>query len=212
MILSPGSRVKVEVFLKDPPIVFSSNVQTCDDKTIELAAPSVNGKKIGVPDETRVLLTEITLEGLMVVDTQVSSVKSKPQVIWVLPVPPISNIRKIQRRIESRYEVDLHLPWTPIDANNLSEGHLVRVVNINSHGALISGTKQYKIGEEFNLDLTSLIWVSGEMTGQKVIVRAKVVRYTGEDKMKVGVQFQDVGRNVRASLLSALRRLKSRIV
>lgn len=212
MILSPGARVKVEVFLKDPPLVFSSSVQACDDKAIELAAPSVNGKKIGVPDGTRVLLTEITQAGLMVVDTSVSSVKSKPHVAWVLPVPPISNIRKIQRRIESRYEVDLHLPWTPVEGGKTAQMPLVRVVNINSHGALISGSDPYTIGEEFNLDLTSLIWVSGQMTDQKIIVRAKVVRHVSEDGKLVGVQFQEVDRDVRASLLSSLKRLKSRVV
>jgi c-di-GMP-binding flagellar brake protein YcgR len=212
LILSHGARVKVEVFLKDPPLIFSSNVQKCDDKTIELAAPTVNGKKIGVPEETRVLLTEFTLEGLMVVDTHVIAVRSKPQVTWVLPVPPISNIRKIQRRIESRYEVDLHLPWIPLEGGSPGEMPLVRVVNINSHGALLTGTERYEVGDEFKLDLTSLIWVSGEMTGQKVILRAKVVRHASEDGKTVGVQFQEVERNVRTSLLSSLRRLKSRIV
>lgn len=212
MIISPGARVKIEVFLKDPPLVFHSSVFACDDKNFEITAPTVNGKRIGVPDGTRVLITEITLEGLLVIDTIVSAVESKRHVAWILPIPPISNIRKIQRRIEPRYEVDLHLPWIPLEEDSPAQMQLVRVVNINSFGALIVGTAPYKVGDEFQLDLTSLVWVSGEMSGQKVVVRARVVRYASEDGKSVGIQFQEVDRNVRAHLLSALRRLKSRVV
>ena len=50
------------------------------------------------------------------------------------------------------------------------------------------------------------------MTGQKVIAKAKVVRFAGEDCTVVGIQFEGADRNFRGSLLSSLRRLKSQAV
>jgi len=211
VLLKPGNRVKVEVFVKDPPLVFNTSVHLCDDKTIQIAAPSYSGKKIGVAENTRVLVTEVSPEGLLVVDTCVERMTSKHHVLWILPVPGIEGIHRIQNRREPRYEVDLHLPWREVDSRDSGSFSLCHVVNINSLGALLSLDREFDVGEEFLVDLTNLVRVGGEIPEKKVMARSKVARIAGQSGSVVGVTFENLGRKERKGLLDAIRRLKSEV-
>ena len=211
MLLKPGNRVKVEVYLKDPPLVFNTHVYTCDEKAFSIFAPLFSGKKIGVPVDTRVLITEVSPSGLTVVDTHVQEVKPKPHVTWHLPIPEMARIHRIQNRREPRYELDLHLPWRDSETSVWKEGALCHVVNINSMGALISVDRQLEVGDEITMDLTNLLKVGGQTFDKKVLAVSKVVRLAGESGTVAGVQFQNLGRRERSAMLDALRRLKSNI-
>jgi c-di-GMP-binding flagellar brake protein YcgR len=211
MLIAPGTKVRVEVYLADPPVVFNTLIRGCDLKTIEVAAPTVNGKKIGVPPETRVVLIETSDSGLLYLDTTVEQVKTSPSVQWVLRSPGFEGIRKIQRRREERFAVDLHIKWHMKD-ESAYEPTSLHLININSYGALVSVDRDLAVGDDLIVDLTSLVHVSGQMTDRRVTTRGRVVRKIGEVGTVYGITFETLERLERVHLLEAIRRLKSRVV
>lgn len=207
MLLKIGGRVKAEVFLKDPPIVFYTTVRKCDNETIELSAPIAMGKRIGVVDGARVLVTEASSSGLLILDTSIVRMETEPDLCWVLRAPTIQNIRKIQRRREVRYLVDLHVKSrTPKDAR---EETLLHLINVNTLGALIATETPLSLGEEVMLDLTPLVKVSGYLIEQRFNVVGKVVREVGDQGRVYGIQFDKLDRVNKGRMIEALRRLKS---
>jgi c-di-GMP-binding flagellar brake protein YcgR len=210
LLINPGSRVKVEVFLRDPPFVFYSVVKTCDETALRINAPKLNGKRVTVPTNTKVTITESGPDGLVHLDSLVSDIDPEPPVLWVIPIPQLESIHKIQRRTEPRYEIDLHFPWRNVGASEMGGVMLCHVININSHGALVSLGQTFEIDDEIVLDLTPLIQVSGETFEHKVTVKAKVVREAGKGTNTYGLLFENLGRREKSALLSAVRRLKSR--
>jgi c-di-GMP-binding flagellar brake protein YcgR len=212
LLINPGTKVKVEVYLTDPPVVFHTSVIRSDIKSIELAAPMVNGKRVGVPSGTRVMVLETSATGLLFIDTRVDEIRTKPQAAWVLPTPGLEGIRKIQRRHEPRYEVDLHLNWRRLSEPGSVETTPLHLVNVNSGGALLSIDKDLGVGEEIIIDLSPLIHVSGALTDRKVSTRARIVRKVGEPSRVYGASFDSLERLEKVHLLEALRRLKSRVV
>jgi hypothetical protein len=193
-------------------LVFNTHVCACDEKTFSILAPSFSGKKIGVPVDTKVLVTEISPSGLTVVDTHVREVRPKPHVTWDLPIPEMERIHRIQNRREPRYELDLHLLWRDSETSLWKEGDLCHVVNINSMGALISVERELEVGDEITLDLTNLLKVGGERFDKKIQAVSTVVRLAGESGTVAGIRFGNLGRRERSAMLDALRRLKSSIV
>ncbi|MCG3195807.1 MAG: PilZ domain-containing protein [Candidatus Omnitrophica bacterium] len=212
MLVKPGSRVKVEVDIGDPKPIFHTVVRSCDPRAIELAAPTVNGKKVGVASGTKVTLIEVSSTGLLFIETLVEEVKSQPQALWLLKFPTLESIRRIQRRREARYEVDVHVRWKKSPDARDFEIDPLHVVNINTMGALVTTEKQLLIGEDILLDLSPLVQVGGTLTGQKVLARSKVVRQVGDSGRVFGVSFEALDRLQRSSLNEAIRRLKSRQV
>ena len=212
MLLKPGSRIKMEVYLRDPPVVFHSTVKNCDVKTIEIVAPIVNGKRVAVPPNTGVTLVETSPGGLLRLDTSVQDVKTKPQALWVVQTPGIEGIHKIQRRREQRFEVDLHVKWKKTMGTGSYEPTPLHLINVNSMGAMVSLDDNFELGDEIIIDLTPLIHVSGELTDQRIATKCKVVRMIGEGGTLVGVIFETLERMERVHLVDALRRLKSRVV
>ena len=210
MLFKVGGRVKAEVFLKDPPVVFHTIVKECDNTFIGLSAPSARGKKIGVPEKTRVVVTEATPTGLLIVDTCVERMETEPSLTWLLRVPGLENIRKIQRRREARYEVDLHVKWK--SPHYPGDDNLLHLINVNSLGALISSDTPFEIGDPLSLDLTPLVKISGKMIEQKLNVQGQIVRKVGTQGSVFGVQFEPIDRMDKGRLLEALRRLKTTTV
>ena len=210
MLFKVGGRVKVEIFLKDPPVVFHTTVRECDNRHIGLAAPLKNGKRIGIVEETRVVVTESSSSGLLIVDTAVARMETEPSLTWILKVPGIQNIRKIQRRREARYEVDLHVKWK--SSTYSGEERLLHLINVNSLGALISSEHPFQIDDQIVIDLTPLMKVSGQRIEQKMNMVGHVVRCVGTSGSVYGVQFEPMARLDKGRLLEALRRLKSTAV
>ncbi|MCA9410340.1 MAG: PilZ domain-containing protein [Candidatus Omnitrophica bacterium] len=207
MLFKVGGRVKTEIFLKDPPVVFHTTVKACDNDAIILTAPLVRGKRIGVADSTRVVVTEASATGLLIVDTSVIRMENEPNLAWVLKVPSLQNIRKIQRRREARYEVDLHVRWK--SSKVTSEDKLLHLINVNSLGALVSTDVPLEIDDQVVVDLTPLVKVSGKMMDQKLNIVGHVVRRVGNQGSVYGVQFEPMERMNKGRLLEALRRLKT---
>lgn len=212
MLVKPGSRVKVEVDIGDPRPIFHTVVRGCDPGVFELAAPTVNGKRVGVPTGTKVTVIEVSSSGLLFIETLVEEVKSQPQALWLLKSPTLESIRRIQRRREARYEVDIHVRWKACPEAKDFEVGLLHVVNINTMGALITSEKPLAIGEEILLDLSPLVQVGGTASGQKVLVRARIVRQVGEAGRVYGVLFEGLDRRERSGLNEAIRLLKGRQV
>lgn len=212
MLLNPGSKVKVEVRLGETPLAFQSVVRSCDPKAIEILAPTVNGKKLAVPPGTNVSLTEVTSSGILYLESKVEEVRPSPTAVWVLRAPGLEAIRRVQRRREPRYMVDLHIRWRRRDSPGATVQNLLTLVNVNSMGALISLEDPLEVGEEMMLDLTPLVHVSGQMVDQKIQVRVRVVRKVGTPSRYYGVTFESLERMEKVYLGEALRRLKTRVV
>ena len=213
MLLKPGTRVKVEVYISDTPVVLHTSVRSCDSQTIELDAPVVQGKKVGVPPDTKVTMTETSSGGLLLVETEVVQVRTKPIPVWELRVPSINAIRKIQRRIEERYEVDLHLRWKRRDDFGWPESALLHMINVNASGALVSAPVELQVGDEIIIDLTPLIRVGGDPNvGHRISPRCKIVRRTSKNGQCYGLTFENLDRMEKIHLSEAIRRLKSRVV
>ncbi|MCB9766689.1 MAG: PilZ domain-containing protein [Candidatus Omnitrophica bacterium] len=187
--------------------MFHTTVKACDNDAIILTAPLVRGKRIGVADSTRVVVTEASATGLLIVDTSVIRMENEPNLAWVLKVPSLQNIRKIQRRREARYEVDLHVRWK--SSKVTSEDKLLHLINVNSLGALVSTDVPLEIDDQVVVDLTPLVKVSGKMMDQKLNIVGHVVRRVGNQGSVYGVQFEPMERMNKGRLLEALRRLKT---
>ncbi len=207
MLFKVGSRVKTEIFLKDPPVVFHATVRDCDNKHIGLAAPIAKGKRIAIAEGTRVVVTEATSTGLLIIDTSVERMETEPTLTWVLKVPGLQNIRKIQRRREARYEVDLHVKWK--STRFPGEEKLLHLINVNSLGSLVSTDIPFEIDDQVVIDLTPLVKVSGKMIHQKLNIVGHVVRKVGTQGSVYGIQFEPMERMDKGRLLEALRRLKT---
>jgi hypothetical protein len=208
-----GGRVKVEVHIADPPIVLHTSVRNCDSREIELDAPVVQGKRVGVLPETQITLTQTSSSGLMLVDTSVIQVRPKPSPVWVLRAPGFDGIRLIQRRHEERYEVDLHLHWKKRDVTGWPEDLLLQMVNVNKQGAFVSIPVELEVGEEIIIDLTPLIRVGGNPSvTQRIAPRCKVVRHASGPNQCYGLTFENLDRIEKGFLSEGIRRLKGRKV
>jgi c-di-GMP-binding flagellar brake protein YcgR len=213
LLLQPGSRVRVEVYIKDPPLVFTSTVRSSGSDSFEISAPSIGGKRIGVPPDTRVTVIESSHSGLLILDTDVEGIHTKPETVWVIRIPDLEGIRRIQRRREPRYEIDLHVRWKTLEDKNFENEAPVHIININSNGALlIIEHPPLDVHDAIHIDLTPLIQVGGRLEGQKTITGCKVVRIAREGGKVYGVTFDNLERMEKVHLMDAIRRLKSRIV
>ncbi len=208
-----GTRVKVEVQISDPPVVLYTSVRSCDNRIIELDAPIVKGKRVGVLPETRVTVTEISSSGLMLAETEVSMVRTRPLPVWVLNVPGLEGIRHIQRRREERYEVDLHLRWKKPSETGWPAHPLLHMVNVNTLGAYVAMPADLEVGEEIIIDLTPLIQVGGNTSiTHRISPRCKVVRSATGPLPCYGVTFENLERLEKGFLTQGIRRLKSKMV
>jgi len=212
-LLKPGTRIKVEVHVTEPPVVLHTFVRHCDNRIIELDAPSVQGKRMGVLPETRVTLKETSTSGLLLADTEVLEVRTKPLPVWVLRVPGLEDIRHIQRRREERYEADLHLRWKMRDETGWPEKPLLLLVNVNTYGAFVAVPADLEVGEEIIIDLTPLIQIGGNPhIKQRITPRCKVVRCAAGPVQRYGVTFENLERLEKRFLAEGIRRLKSQRV
>ncbi len=212
-LLKIGGRVKVEVHLADPPVVLHTSVRLCDSHVIELDAPVVQGKRMGVLPGTQITVTEVSPNGLLLVETDVIQVRTKPLPVWDLRIPGLEKIRHIQRRRADRYEVDLHLRWKKREDESWPAHSLLHMVNVSTFGAFVAMPVELETGEEIIIDLTSLILVGGNTSLQhRITPRCKVVRCTTGPMSCYGLTFENLDRVAVRYLDEAIRRLKSKRV
>ena len=212
-LLKPGTRIKIEVHVSEPPVVLYTSVRNCDNRIIELDVPVAHGKRMGVLPETQVTLTETSTSGLLLAETEVLEVKTRPLPVWVLRLPGLESIRHIQRRREERYEVDLHLRWKLRDETGWPEKPLLLLVNVNTYGAFVAVPAELEVGEEIIIDLTPLIQIGGNPhIKQRISPRCKVVRCVSGPVQRYGVTFENLERLEKRFLAEGIRRLKSQRV
>lgn len=214
-LFKPGTRVKVEVHISDPPVMLHTSVRSCDIQMIELDAPVVKGTRLGVLPQTHVTVTETSPTGLILIDTNVLQVNTKPLPVWVLHMPGLEDIRHIQRRREVRYEVDLHLRWKRREETNWPDQQLLHMINVNTFGAFVAIQSDLEVGSEIVVDLTPLIQIGGNpLANYRITPRSKIIRRAKEQSMNqgYGVTFENLERLEKGFLLEGIRRLKSRMV
>lgn len=211
MLPKEGSRVSVEVFVRNPPVCFDSKVVSIADHSLCIAAPTVNGKKVGVPVGTPIRLSSPTMNGIIQVTSMVERVQSKGTVNWVVRDPGISGINHIDRRDLSRIRVDQSIRWTinREGANQPGEGPM-RLLNINSSGALVKVYQDLDLEQEVTLDLTDLLEEEDRQAIEQFIVPARVVRMACLNRY--GLQLGRITGETRALFLKTLHRLERKIL
>jgi len=212
MLIRPQTTVTVEIMLGDKSLSFETHVLNCDDQTISVSAPLFEKKRVVANPGTQVLLIFREEDGLKIVDTTVLRVERNHPVRWILKMPGIEGFRKINRRQDPRYELNVRLPWIPPDEYHLKDGNLLLVVNMSVSGAQVSLDCDLQLGDEIGIDLTPLARVSGEKIDHKVFITARVVRVAKEGERTYGVRFQTLSSSEKSMLAKALLRLKSKVV
>ncbi|KXK39703.1 MAG: hypothetical protein UZ16_OP3001000315 [Candidatus Hinthialibacteria bacterium OLB16] len=211
MLIKPGTRVKIEIRFGEQPIILYSLVRMCDAQRIEIDAPTVKGKRAAVPVETPIVLVESSREGLLIIESHVQEVLTRPLPVWLIPIPRLEMIRRIQRRREERYLVDLHLRWKRREDREYRKD-LMHIIDINSQGAFATLPESMELESEFFLDLTPLVQIGGRSISQRVSPVCKVVRKASGPGEGYGITFTGMEREIKTLLNEAIRRLKSKVV
>lgn len=211
MLIKPGKRVKVEIHLGEPPVSLFTLVRMCDSQQIQLDAPTIKGKKAAVPAGTQVVLVESSREGLLIVESQVREVSTQPLPVWIIPIPGLEKIQRIQRRRNERFLVDLHVRWKKRDDREFRPDHL-HMIDINPQGAYAMIPENMEVGDEFYVDLTPLIQISGQPISQRISPLCKIVRKVMASGEGYGFTFSGMEREVKSLLNESIRRLKSKAV
>jgi c-di-GMP-binding flagellar brake protein YcgR len=175
---------------------------------VEVDAPTVGGKKVAVPPQTRVTLTDYTQSGLTLLETVVGEVKMNPSPVWIIPIPTMQGIRRIQRRIAERFEIDIKLRWRKKDLGGEHEQEPLHLLNISSTGAYIKVSSLLEIGDEIVMDLTPLIQLTGTVILQKIRPSGTIVRKGSDHGFFYGICFAQLERMDKVSLMEALRKIK----
>ncbi|MCA9424399.1 MAG: flagellar brake protein [Candidatus Omnitrophica bacterium] len=211
MLPKEGSRVTVEVYVRNPPVRFDSKVVSLSDHSLSIAAPMINGKKVGVPAGTPVRISAPTNNGIIQVNTTVDRVQSKSGVNWVLKDPGISGINHVDRRSLSRIRVDQSIRWSVFEEGGSKSGEgPMRLLNINSGGALVKVYQDLILDQEVALDLTGLVEEEDRVSVKEFVIPAKVVRTACLNRY--GLQLGRLTGETRALFLKTLHRLERKLL
>ncbi len=211
MLPKEGSRVTVEVYVRTPPVRFDSKVVSLSDHAISIAAPMVNGKKVAVPAGTQIRLSSPTANGIIQVNTHVERVHSKSGVHWVLEDPGISGINHIDRRCLSRIRVDQSIQWATHDDVGPRKGEgPMRLLNINSGGALVKVYQDLTMDQEVVMNLTALVEEEDRMGVKDFAIPGKVVRSACLNRY--GLQLGRLTGETRALFLKTLHQLERKLL
>jgi len=211
MLPKEGSRVTVEVFVRNPPVRFDSKVVSLSNHTISIAAPMVNGKKVAVPLGTPVRISSPTTNGVIQVSTSVDRIQSKAGVNWVLGDPGIAGINHVDRRCLSRIRVDRSIRWSTFDQGETKKGEgPMRLLNINSGGALVKVYQDLTMDQEVALDLSELVEEEDRMGVRDFVVPAKVVRSACLNRY--GLKLGRLTGETRALFLKTLHQMERKLL
>ena len=211
MLPKEGSRVIVEVFIRNPPVRFESKVVSLSDHAISIAAPSLNGKKMAVPEGTQIRLSASSSNGVIQVNTRVDRIQTTGGVRWLLHDPGITGISHVDRRCLSRIRVDRPIGWSIIDQDKRKTGEgPMRLLNINSGGALVKVYQDLAMDQEVILDLTELVEEEDRMGLDEFVIPAKVVRLACLNRY--GLKLGCLTGETRMLFLKTLHRIERRLL
>lgn len=203
-MLANGSRVELEVPLKQTKLSLHAVVVKWSPSIIETTAPCLNGQRFSFPVGTPVDVKETCEDSVLILHSRLEGIRNGSHLRWILGMPGFDGIERIQRRTHVRYSIHAQCFIQSHSHLVCPEHKVIQIRDISSGGALIGLNRKLELGENLLLNLSPVLRPEVAEAISELVAKARVVRLACKEQSHYGVTFDGFGKIERLLLNKSL--------